>query len=595
MAEFIGSSGSFTDQQIRDVVNTFASDPYNNPDIRFLLSQGLISDKDFRTGDQLSPEDLAKRATVYALQQALGMPQGEAEAAMATAFIDPVEDQAALQDLAAAYEQSMLGGISNEDYLAAAGRAGLTSVDQYDVMRLLEAGDMLSEPGSGGLEAGYPSAPAIVEAGQRIADSGVGNMIFTPEYDAPGSDTNRYQLAQAIVDAQDQLAKDAALRNATQQQAAMNDAASNAAEDKAQTIIEQFAARIPRFQIEPPRGYVGEPEVVGAASQDPIDFGNVDYQSSLIRSLRAANNDPLSRNAGVTLLPNLENSTLTLDFNRPPPSGLSNQPKPPGNNSGGGGGNTNGGGNTGGNTGGGGGGPIVIGPGGGGGGIVVGPGGNGGNGGGVYDDVLDDNGDDQLGGGDLGKTIPRDDDTGDDQVGDGNLGKTTGNGDDDTGDDQLGGGKLGGDVSDAEIPDYTDDLWGPSDPTDSGDAEIPDYTNDLWGPSEPTDSGDAEIPDYTNDLWGSSEPSDSSDAQVPDYTDDLWGDDLADMPDYTNDLWGDIGFDYGQASDLGNMSDSFDLFGDVGSIDFLLGDLLGSGGGGGGGGGNSLQHLFMQE
>ena len=52
-----------------------------------------------------------------------------------------------------------------------------------------------------------------------------------------------------------------------------------------------------------------------------------DYQSEVIRQLRLANQDALTVNPGVRLLPNNPNSTRVLDFDKPVPRGLSDRPQ----------------------------------------------------------------------------------------------------------------------------------------------------------------------------------------------------------------------------------------------------------------------------
>lgn len=316
-------TNQYSADQIRSFADANYNDPFNNPGIQWLVNQGLIRPSN-------DADELSQRATYYGLTQLLGMPESEANAAMAAVYPTGADED--LEQLAALYEQSMLGGVPTSQLQEAAANVGLYEADPFSIERVLESrGFQFGEQGSGELERGYPSALAIVEAGQQIADSGVGNMIFTPEYDALGSDTNRYELAQGIVNAEDEAAKLAARTLANTQQTSMNAAAKASAEGKAQSVQNEIAAKLrmlqPRnrqFQIEAPRGFVGEAETVGAASDEPMGAGNASYKSELIKSLRNANENPFSSNKGVTLRPNRENSGLTLDFNRAAPGPLTN-------------------------------------------------------------------------------------------------------------------------------------------------------------------------------------------------------------------------------------------------------------------------------
>jgi hypothetical protein len=229
MATFYSNKGQYTDDQIRDFVNTYYNTEQGQKDIQYLVNQGAI----LRSDD---PNVLNQRAAYYGLTQILGMPQSEATAAMAAVF--PSGGASEVDALAKVYEKSMLGGVSQDELDRAAGAVGLYETDPFSIERVLESrGYKFGAPGSGELEKGYPSAAAIVESGQRIADAGVGNMIFTPEYNPPGSDTNRYDLAESIVKAPDAAAKAKAIELANAQQAAMNTAAQAAAQAKVDQIM----------------------------------------------------------------------------------------------------------------------------------------------------------------------------------------------------------------------------------------------------------------------------------------------------------------------------------------------------------------------
>lgn len=406
------------------------------------------------------------------------------------------------------------------------------------------------------------------------------------------------------------------------------------------TTPDMLGAGPRQFNLTPTGGYNGTPQVVGAANNAPMGAGNVPYQSELIRSLRAANQAPTSNNPGVTMLPNPQNSTLTLDFNRPVPTGLSNKPqklqiKPvdptplaPDTPVGGGGGD--GGGGSGGGTGGGGG-PIVIGP--------LNP---------VDDDDKDTDGLDDLIN-DLTKDDGNDSVDVDDKDTDGldklidDLTK-----DDGTDPDQWDPGNDSG--GDDTIPDYSDDLWG--DGTDDVvDTDVPDYTNDLWGgnaggdesggsddfvdtfdPIDDINNDDADadaIAQLYRDILGREADEaglewwDQTGLGVDDIADFFRGSDEyatlnadPDIPDYSDDLWGDdvdtsIGIDLGQADDLGGIFEMYDPLDNSSPIvfdmkgedygtnfgsDWLMDALFGgdfSGGGGGGRGGPMI--LFAQE
>lgn len=276
---------------------------------------------------------------------------------------------------------------------------------------------------------------------------------------------------------------------------------------------------------------LGLPDMAQQFMNSPEYIKDSGYESNLIASLRAANKDPMTNNPGVTLLDNPKNSTLTLNFNKPVPTGLSNRPEklkitpttptPYNPDTTGGGGGGGGGGN------GGGGGPIVIGPGGGGGGgggIVIGPGGG-------NDTVVDDDKDtdglddliDSLTGGDQdtstggNDTVVGDDDKDTDGLDDLIDSLTGGNQDTSTG---------GNDGLNADDTVDTTDYY------DANADEIAQLYRDIFG-REP-DEGGLEFWDETglsaDDIaeWfrSSDEYASLNDAgDIPDYTNDLWGDD----------------------------------------------------------------------
>jgi hypothetical protein len=402
---------------------------------------------------------------------------------------------------------------------------------------------------------------------------------------------------------------------------------------------EMMTSSRPQFMIEPSRGPSGYPQVVGAAGNQSMGPGNVPYQSELIRSLRAANTAPVSNNPGVTMLPNQQNSGLTLDFNKPVPTGLSNKIQklalkpvtptpevvtPP---AGGGGGDGGGGGSGGGYTGGGGG-SIVIGP--------NNP---------VVDDDKDTDGLDNL----IDDLI-RDDTVGDDTVvedkdtdgldelindlikDDTVVDDTLDDGKDTDGLDQLIGDLTKGDdtVGDDKDTDGLDNLINDLTKNDSvgndgaGDDTVPDYSDDLWG-----DDADADaIAQLYRDILGREADQaglewwDQTGLGVDQIADYFRGSDeyaslgdQADIPDYSDNLFDDAvdtstGIDLGQADDLGGMFEMYDPldnsspivfdtkgedystnFGSDWLMDALFGDI--SGGGGGGRGGPMI--LFAQE
>lgn len=387
---------------------------------------------------------------------------------------------------------------------------------------------------------------------------------------------------------------------------------------------------------------VGLPDMAQHFQDSPEYVNDGSYQSNLIASLRAANTDSMTNNPGVELLDNPKNSTLTLDFNKPVPTLMSNRPEklkitpttPTPYNP-----DTTGGGQGGGG-GGGGGGPIVIGPGGGGG-IVIGPGG--GNNTVVNDDKDTDGLDDlidSLTGGDRDTSTGGNDSFNADDTVD-----TTDNDDADADAiERLYYDILGRDpdedglkfwdetgLSADQIADYfrnSDEYASLNDA-----ADIPDYTNDLWGDdtlSSNSDDADADaIAQLYRDILGR-EPDeagldwwDQTGLSADDIADYFRGSDEyatlnadPDIPDYSDDLWGDdvgtsTGIDLGQADDLGGMLEMYDPLDNSSPIvldlkgedygtnfgsDWLMDALFGgdfSGGGGGGRGGPMI--IYAQE
>ena len=368
---------------------------------------------------------------------------------------------------------------------------------------------------------------------------------------------------------------------------------------------------------------LGLPDMAQQFMNSPEYIKDSGYQSNLIASLRAADKDPLTNNPGVKLLENPKNSTLTLNFNKPVPKGLSNRPEKlkvtpttptPYNQDTTGGGGGGGGGN----------GPIVIGP------------GNGGNG-----TVISSGGDDTISGDD---TIVGDDGKDTDGLNDlidsltGNNQASVDGGDDDVNTEDAdadaiaalyrdilgreadeGGlefwdqtGLSAEEIADwfrasdeyaslnnqADVPDYTDDLWGDGGTDDGG---TDDGGNDSGGnDSGGTDDGgnddplgdDADADAITQlyrEIFGR-DPDEGglkfwdetglSADQIADYF--RGSDEYASMnadagaPDDSNDLLSDdfnsgSGIDLGQANDLGGMFEMYDPLDDPSSIQFDLG------------------------
>lgn len=358
---------------------------------------------------------------------------------------------------------------------------------------------------------------------------------------------------------------------------------------------------------------VGLPDMTQHFQDSPEYVNDGSYQSNLIASLRAANSDPMTNNPGVDLLDNPENSKLTLNFNKPVPTGLSNRPeklkiKPvdptplvPDTPVGGGGG----GGGSGGGGSGGGGGPIIIGP---------------------SDPVVDDNTGTDDGSDDSWSEWDDYTDTGDDSVTDDDSWSEwddyTDTGNDSIGDDSV----VGDDDKDTDgLDDLINDLIGNNqDAAGGGDDSA--GNNDIVDIFDPvddinTDDADADAiaklyydilgrdPDEAGLEWW-----DQTGLGVDEIADLFRGSDEyaslnadPDIPDYSNDLYGDdvdtsIGIDLGQADDLGGIFEMYDPldnsspivfdmkgddygtnFGSDWLINAIFGDMLGGGGGGGGG------------
>lgn len=72
---------------------------------------------------------------------------------------------------------------------------------------------------------------------------------------------------------------------------------------------------------------MGLPDMAQQFMNSPEYIKDSGYASNLIASLRAKDTGPASNNPGVKLLNNPQNSTLTLNFNKPVPTGLSNRPQ----------------------------------------------------------------------------------------------------------------------------------------------------------------------------------------------------------------------------------------------------------------------------
>ncbi|NDC49649.1 MAG: hypothetical protein EBZ61_11340, partial [Micrococcales bacterium] len=223
MATFYSNKGQYTADQIRDFINS--PNFFKDEDIQYLVNQKLIRPSD-------DPGVLKQRATYYGLTQLLGMPESEANSAMAAVF--PQGGQEDVNALAKLYEQSMITGVPTGALEEAAAKLGLYgTTDSYDIQRIL------AERGStnAAVTGGGPSPEAIVQYGPTVAKTGEGNLIFSPNYDAPGSETNRYALAQAVTGAKTDAEKAAALAEATKQQQAMDAAARAATDARLQQIM----------------------------------------------------------------------------------------------------------------------------------------------------------------------------------------------------------------------------------------------------------------------------------------------------------------------------------------------------------------------
>ena len=226
MATFKSNKGEFTDDQIREYIR----DNFNEDTYKYLVNQKLIRPSD-------DPEELKQRATYYGLTQLLGMPESEAAAAMASVF--EKGSKADLDELARLYERSMIIGVPTSALQEAAAKVGLTSTDSYDIQRFLADRGITSSA----VTKGTPSYESIVELGPQInaKDNPIqgGNLIFQPGYDAPGSDTNIYDLAKSITAETDATTRTELEASARAEQDRMNAAAKAEAEAEAAANIEQ--------------------------------------------------------------------------------------------------------------------------------------------------------------------------------------------------------------------------------------------------------------------------------------------------------------------------------------------------------------------
>lgn len=226
MATFKSNKGEFTDDQIRKYVQ----DNFNADTYKYLVNQKLIRPSD-------DPEELKQRATYYGLTQLLGMPDSEARAAMASVF--EKGSKADLDELARLYERSMIIGVPTSALQEAAAKVGLTSTDSYDIQRFLADRGITSSA----VTKGTPSYESIVELGPQInaKDNPIqgGNLIFQPGYDAPGSNTNIYDLAKSITAETDATKRAELEKTAQAEQAKMNTAAKAEAEAEAAANIEK--------------------------------------------------------------------------------------------------------------------------------------------------------------------------------------------------------------------------------------------------------------------------------------------------------------------------------------------------------------------